>query len=50
MVFIGAIGNLDLIWSISETMNGLMIIPNMIGIIGLYKVVTSITKEHFNKK
>lgn len=49
MVFIGAISNLDLVWSISETMNGLMIIPNMIGIIGLYKVVTSLTKEHFNK-
>ncbi len=47
MVFVGTIGNLDLIWSISETMNGLMIIPNMIGIIGLYKVVISVTKEHF---
>ena len=48
MVFVGTIGNLDLIWSISETMNGLMIIPNMIGIIGLYKVVVSVTKEHFS--
>ena len=49
VVFIGAVGNLDLIWSISETMNGLMIIPNMIGVIGLYKVVTKLTKEHFEK-
>ncbi|MBR4060251.1 MAG: sodium:alanine symporter family protein [Lachnospiraceae bacterium] len=46
-VFIGTIGSLDLIWSISETMNGLMAIPNLIGIIGLYKVVKTITKEHF---
>ena len=49
-VFIGAIGNLDLIWSISETMNGLMAIPNLIGIIGLIKVVTTATKNHFNKQ
>ena len=46
-VFIGTIGSLDLIWSISETMNGLMAIPNLIGIIGLYKVVKTVTKEHF---
>ena len=46
-VFIGTIGSLDLIWSISETMNGLMAIPNLIGIIGLYKIVKTVTKEHF---
>lgn len=46
-VFIGTIGSLDLIWSISETMNGLMAIPNLIGIIGLYKVIKKVTKEHF---
>ncbi len=50
VVFIGAVGNLDLIWSISETMNGLMIIPNMIGVIGLYKVVVSLTKDHLKKE
>lgn len=49
-VFIGAVGSLDLIWSISETMNGLMAIPNLIGIIGLSKVITKATKEHFNRQ
>ena len=48
-VFIGAVGNLDLIWSISETMNGLMAIPNLIGIIGLSKVIKTATKEHFHR-
>jgi len=47
-VFLGTVGSLDLIWSISETMNGLMAIPNLIGIIGLCKIVRSVTKEHFN--
>lgn len=48
-VFIGAVGNLELIWSISETMNGLMIVPNLIGVVGLYKIVVKLTKEHFQK-
>ena len=47
-VFIGAVGNLDLIWSISETMNGLMAIPNLIGIVCLIKVVITLTKKHFD--
>jgi len=47
-VFLGTVGELDLIWSISETMNGLMIIPNMIGVLGLFKVVKKLTKEHFD--
>lgn len=48
-VFVGAVGSLDLIWSISETMNGLMAIPNLIGIVGLSKVIKAATKEHFSK-
>jgi len=50
VVFIGTVGQLDLIWSISETMNGLMIIPNLIGILGLFKVVKKTTMEHFDNK
>lgn len=48
-IFVGAVGNLNLIWSISETMNGLMAIPNLIGIIGLSRVIKTITTEHFDK-
>ena len=48
-VFIGAVGSLDLIWSISETMNGLMAIPNLIGVVGLSGVVKTLTNEHFKK-
>ena len=48
-VFLGAVGNLDLIWSISDTMNGLMAIPNLIGIIGLSKVIKETTKNHFKQ-
>ncbi len=48
-VFLGAVGNLNLIWSISETMNGLMAIPNLIGIIGLSKVIKTVTTDHFKR-
>lgn len=48
VVFIGSVGNLDLIWSISETMNGLMMIPNLIGLLGMYKVVKHLTAEYFD--
>lgn len=52
MVFIGACGgsgSLDLIWQISDTTNGLMAIPNLIGIIGLSGVVVKATKDYFAK-
>lgn len=48
-VFLGTVGSLDLIWSISETMNGLMAIPNLIGIIGLSKVIKTVTQNHFDE-
>ncbi len=46
VVFVGAVGSLDLIWSISETMNGLMAVPNLIGIVALSNVVRKETMEY----
>ncbi len=50
IVFVGAVGSLDMIWSISEMMNGLMAIPNLIGVVGLSKVVVDLTKKYFEDK
>ena len=49
-VFIGAVAELDIVWAVSEMMNGLMIIPNLIGLLGLFSVVKKLTSEHFEKK
>ncbi|MBR5317987.1 MAG: alanine:cation symporter family protein [Peptococcaceae bacterium] len=52
VVFIGCAsgsGNLDLIWGISDTSNGLMAIPNLIGIVGLSGVVVKATKNYFSR-
>lgn len=46
VAFIGTVSSLDTIWTFSSAMNGLMAIPNLIGLIGLSKVLVSITKEH----
>lgn len=49
-VFVGTAVNLGLIWKVADITNALMAVPNLIGIIGLSKVVSSLTKEHFVKK
>lgn len=46
VAFIGTVSSLDTIWTFSSAMNGLMAIPNLIGLIGLSKVIASVTKEH----
>ncbi|AKL95124.1 amino acid carrier protein [Clostridium aceticum] len=50
LIFVGAIGSLDLIWDIADTLNGLMAIPNLIGLLGLSGVVFKLTKEFFTEK
>ena len=47
---VGATMNLGLMWSIAETFNGLMVIPNLIGVFLLSGVVVKLTKEYFAKK
>lgn len=47
---IGAIGGLEELWDIADTLNGLMAIPNLIGILGLSGVVFRLTKEFFSTK
>ncbi|MDD2573314.1 MAG: sodium:alanine symporter family protein [Bacillota bacterium] len=48
-ILIGAIGGLVTIWDIADTLNGLMAIPNLIGILGLSGVVIKLTKDYFSK-
>lgn len=48
MVIIGSVSSLNLIWGICDTMNGLMAIPNLIGILGLSGIVVKMTREYFD--
>lgn len=46
-VVIGAIGGLEFIWALADTMNGLMAIPNLIGVLMLSGTIIKLTKEFF---
>ncbi len=48
-IVVGSTLKLDLVWTIADTMNGFMAIPNLIAILGLSGVVIKITKEYFVK-
>ena len=43
---IGAVSQLDLIWSIADTLNGLMAIPNLIGLLILSPKIAQLTKDY----
>ena len=48
VAIVGATMNLGLLWSIAETFNGLMVIPNLIGVFLLSGVVVHMAKDYFN--
>lgn len=49
-IMIGATMSLDLAWDLSDTFNGLMAIPNLIGVVSLSGVVVKITKNYIDRK
>jgi len=50
VAIVGATMNLGLLWSIAETFNGLMVIPNLIAVFLLAGVVVKMVKEYFDKE
>ncbi len=49
-VVLGATMNLELAWDLSDTFNGLMAIPNLIGVLTLSGTVHKITKNYIDRK
>ena len=49
VAIIGATMDLGLVWSIAETFNGLMVIPNLIAVALLSGTVFKLVKEYFKK-
>lgn len=47
---VGAVGGLQFIWSIADTLNGLMAIPNLIALLALSGVVIKTTKKGFERR
>lgn len=48
--FAGATLSLDLVWGIADTLNGLMAIPNLIGVLTLSGTVVAITRNYKKRK
>lgn len=47
-VGVGAMVQLNLVWAVSDVMNGLMAVPNLIGLIGLSGIVAAETRRYFS--
>ena len=48
-ILIGSVLELELVWNLADTVNGLMLIPNLIGVIFLGGRVVKASKEYFKK-
>ena len=48
-VFVGAVTELELVWTFSDIMNGLMALPNLIGLLLLSGLVARETKAYFSQ-
>lgn len=48
-ILFGATMSLDLAWDISDTFNGLMALPNLIGVLTLSGTIVKITKNYVNR-
>jgi AGCS family alanine or glycine:cation symporter len=49
-VGVGAVSQLNLVWSIADIFNGLMAFPNLIALLALTPVIVSESKKHFANK
>jgi AGCS family alanine or glycine:cation symporter len=47
--YLGAIGSLRLIWNVSDTLNGLMAIPNLVAVLGSLPLLVRLTREFFKE-
>ncbi|MGI6498249.1 MAG: alanine/glycine:cation symporter family protein [Oscillospiraceae bacterium] len=48
-IVLGTATKLDLVWNISDTLNGLMAIPNLIGVVSLSGTVAALTKDYLRR-
>ncbi len=47
---VGALGGLEAVWGVADTLNGLMAVPNVIALFGLAGVVAQLTRGFFGQQ
>ncbi len=48
-VFLGSVSSVQLVWDLSDTFNGLMALPNLVGVLLLSPLVFRITKNYVRR-
>ena len=47
---IGAMGNLEFIWLVADTLNALMAIPNLVALLLLSPIIFKLSREYFDNE
>lgn len=47
-IIVGATREVELVWNLADLFNGIMVIPNLIGIISMFMLARNIEKDYFN--
>ena len=47
LIYVGSLGTVDLVWTLSDLLNGLMALPNLIGLLALSGVIVAETRSYF---
>ena len=50
MILSGALMTSSIAWDISDTFNGLMMIPNLIGVVAMSPLVMKLTKNYVDRR
>jgi AGCS family alanine or glycine:cation symporter len=48
-IYLGATGSLQLVWGVADTLNGLMAVPNLIGVLASIPLLLRLQREFFAK-
>ena len=48
LAFVGTVSSLQLVWNIADILNGLMVIPNVIGVLALSGVIVAESRKYIN--
>lgn len=48
IIVLGAVTELSLVWDLADTLNGLMALPNLVGLLALSPIVIKLCREYFN--
>ena len=49
-IYLGATGSLQLVWSVADTLNGLMAVPNLVSVLASIPLLLRLQREFFERR